>query len=395
MNANYQEYLKLAKQVELPASFIDLDLINQNLRALLKRSGDKHIRIASKSIRSIEVLKHIFSFSKQFKGIMAFTLKEAVFLIEQGFDDILLGYPDLQEGPLNQVLDHIKKGKKIVLMVDLPEHLQIVERLAKAKNVKATVCLDVDMSIDFKALWFGVYRSSVRNQKGVKDFLAALQNCAHIDLVGLMGYEAQIAGVMDDEKGNFAKNVVVRLLKKIAIPKVAKRRKQAVELIEQHLGKKLTLINAGGTGSLESSIQEPWVSEVTVGSGIYNSHLFDGYQNFKHQPAAFYALQVVRNPDQNTYVAHGGGYIASGSVEQAKAPLPYLPKDMKLFANEGAGEVQTPFKYNDQLKLGQPVFFRHAKAGELFERFNYMHVISQGKIISKFSTYRGNGCAFL
>jgi len=391
----YEYYTKSVRGVELPASFIDIDILNDNLYDLVKRAKTKTIRVASKSIRSVEVLNHIFKFSSCFKGIMAFTLKEALFLAEKGFDDILLGYPDMQPELLLKVLGKIKEGKNITLMVDLSAHIQQLDKLAHKLGVKVPVCIDLDMSIALPGLWFGVYRSSLRTQKDIQAFAQELKQLNHIEVVGLMGYEAQIAGVVDNEKGNVLKNHAVRLLKKISIPKIAARRKAAVQTLEKVLGKKLSLVNAGGTGSLESSIKEDWVTEVTVGSGVYASHLFDNYMAFRHRPAAFYGIQVVRNPSENIYVAHGGGYIASGSVEALKAPKPYLPENMQLFANEGAGEVQTPFRYKESLPIGSPVFFRHAKAGELFERFNEIHIISKGALVQKMKTYRGEGQSFL
>jgi D-serine deaminase-like pyridoxal phosphate-dependent protein len=223
-----------------------------------------------------------------------------------------------------------------------------------------------------------------------------MRNYEHISLEGLMGYEAQIAGVVDQAQNQWLMNQVIRLLKNISIPKIASRRKAAVDLITE-MGFDLKFVNGGGTGSLESTRNEMTVTEVTVGSGFYNSHLFDNYQKFRHQPAAGFACAINRNPANDIYTCSGGGYVASGAAEPLKLPIPYLPEGASLMKNEGAGEVQTPVRYQgpQQLEIGDPIFFRHSKAGELCERFNELHLIRDGKIEQIVPTYRGEGLCFL
>lgn len=398
MQQSYHYYSDLLKNERLPAAILDLDLLNQNLKEIIDRSANRKIRIASKSIRNVEVLKHVLKFSSQFQGVMCFTLEELIFLAEKGFDDLLLAYPDLQHKQLEKIAELIKQGKNITLMADKVAHLKALEDVAYKHSVTIPICVDMDMSSTILGIYFGVYRSSLKTINDIGKFIdVLLTSYKHLKLIGFMGYEAQIAGVGDNEKNQSIKNAVISYLKKKSIKELSKKREEAVKLIEKKLGYKLSFVNGGGTGSIESTIQESCVTEITVGSGIYASHLFDNYQTFKHHPAAFFALQVTRNPLQNIYTAHGGGYIASGTTNESKAPQPYLPEGMKLFKNEGAGEVQTPFTYSgtEKMELGAPVFFRHAKAGELCERFNELIVISNGKIVDRYKTYRGEEKCFL
>lgn len=163
-----------------------------------------------------------------------------------------------------------------------------------------------------------------------------------------------------------------------------------VEMLENQ-GHLLSFVNGGGTGSVETTIKEDVVTEVTVGSGFFSPRLFDYYSQFRHEPAAGFALEVVRIPEQNVYTCFGGGYIASGSIGVDKQPEPYLPKGCTLFPNEGAGEVQTPVHYKGTLSLDDPVFFRHAKAGELCEHFNEVYLIKGSAVTGTAKTYRGHG----
>jgi D-serine deaminase-like pyridoxal phosphate-dependent protein len=46
------------------------------------------------------------------------------------------------------------------------------------------------------------------------------------------------------------------------------------------------------------------------------------------------------------------------------------------------------------LQPGDRVYLRHAKAGELCERFNELHLIDGSSVIGTVPTYRGEGKAF-
>jgi D-serine deaminase-like pyridoxal phosphate-dependent protein len=172
----------------------------------------------------------------------------------------------------------------------------------------------------------------------------------------------------------------------------------AVVAALKNAGVELKVVNGGGSGSLLSTLADLSVTEVTVGSGFYAPGLFHHFSDVHFQPAAFFALQVVRTPALNMIACQGGGYIASGPTEARKAPLPVMPVGLKYLPLEGAGEVSTPLILPDDcpnLLIGDPIFFQHAKAGELCERFNRLHLLKDGKIIDTVPTYRGEGMNFL
>ncbi len=392
----YQYYCEVFKGQTMPYAFVDVDLLNENIKQLKKRAAHKLVRIASKSLRCTAVMKHILDAGTPYQGIMAFTAPEASFLYEQGFNDLLVAYPTWHPDQVGEVCDNLQKGAIIYLMIDSVAHIKHLNKIAAALQTVIPVCMDIDMSSDFPGIHFGVYRSGITGKKKAKKVLDAIEAAPFIRLAGVMGYEAQIAGLGDNVAGKRMMNKVIRQLKKRSVKEIAKRRYKLVNLIAER-GIKLDFVNGGGTGSLETTTKERAVTEVTVGSGFYASGLFDNYSNFKHLPAAAYAIEIVRKPKANIYTCLGGGYNASGTPGNDKAPVPYLPKGIKLTANEGAGEVQTPIVYKgkEKLNLGSPVFLRHSKAGELCERFNHLFLVSDGKIIDKVPTYRGQGKCFL
>ena len=387
MNNLYSNYVQALKTVPAPALFLDLEAIHKNSEWVTKNAGSKKIRIATKSVRSVEILKMIHASSPVFQGFMTFTLEESLWLRSQGLKDILMGYPTTDRTSLEKLAE---APGEIVLMVDRIEHLDLLEEIAKTKSSSFDVCIDMDLSMDLPGVRFGVYRSNLQTASALEDFLAHLKKCPHIKLIGAMGYEAQIAGVMDE------KAPLIKILKKLSLKQLKNRRNLLVNMMIQ-AGHKLRIINGGGTGSLKHTVTEAVVNEVTVGSAFYGSVLFDHYEDFKLTPALFFSSPIVRQPAKDIFTILGGGFIASGSTGDMKQPKAYLPTGLSLIKNEGAGEVQTPLKYSGDrdLKIGDIIILRHAKAGEVCERFNEIYLIEKDKLLKSVKTYRGEGKAFL
>jgi D-serine deaminase-like pyridoxal phosphate-dependent protein len=383
------------EKVSLPALLLDLDALERNIKSIASQANGKTIRIASKSIRSANVLHFLLQSSSIFQGIMCFTAKEAIFLSERGFDNLLLGYPSTDKISLPKIAALNKQGKKIICMVDSTEHLQLLDQLAKEVEGLFYICIDIDMSTKYGPLHFGVRRSPLNTKEQVLEFARKSAKMENIQLVGVMGYEAQIAGVGDDMPKQFWKNTLVSVLKKRSIKTIQSRRKEIVNALKQE-GFTLELVNGGGTGSLEQTTQEDVITEVTVGSGFYSPLLFDYYQAFQYEPSLFFALPIVRKPTENIYTCLGGGYVASGPPGKDKLPEPVYPEGGKLLSLEAAGEVQTPvYLENKNLQVGDPIIFRAAKAGEICERFDEIICVSKGKIVDRWKTYRGEGGCFL
>lgn len=394
---DYNYYRRIFRDRPLPLAFVDLDLLDQNIRHILHRAGHKKIRVASKSIRCVSLIRRILQADCRLQGVMCYSAAEAVHLSRQGLNDLLIAYPVCDQRQLKSIGEELRQGKKIALMVDCESHLEILESSGRTLGVKIPVCVDIDMSCRRLAFNFGVWRSAINTPQAALDLCRRIASCSHLSLVGIMGYEAQIAGVPDASPAHgLATRLAIRLLKRISRSRVAKRRGDVYRLLTT-AGYSPALVNGGGTGSIESTRAEPWITEITVGSGFFASALFDYYRHFRHLPAAGYAIAITRRPQRHIFTCHGGGYIASGAVGRDKLPVPYLPVGAKLTKNEGAGEVQTPIIYRgeQELNLGDPIFMRHSKAGELCEHFNSLLLVAEGEIVDEVPTYRGEGCCFL
>lgn len=393
---NYDYYKNALHTVPKPCAFLNHEAFTQNINDIAASSNQKQIRIATKSVRSVSALKEIEASSPVYQGFMCFTAEEALYLQEHGFDDLLIAYPVWDSVPLQKICKLVQKNYKIIVMVDSLEHIKKLEHIAEEANSHFLVCIDVDLSSNIFGIHFGVHRSPIKTTEQALAIVKRISDSAYLQLDGMMGYEAQIAGVTDNDPTRKAKNVAIRYLKKRSSGELIKKRKRIMDQIKE-LGISLRFINGGGTGSLHQTSLEDHVTEVTVGSGFFNSHLFDNYQAFKRQPAAGFAIEITRIPKKHIYTCFGGGYIASGPADKDKLPQVFLPKGARLISNEGAGEVQTPIFYNGEVSLGHgdPVIMRHSKSGELCERFQCLYIIKNGEIIGNYSTYRGDQQCFL
>lgn len=390
----YERYERVFAHVPRPFAFLDMDHLDANIAYVQRYLRDKKIRIATKSVRSLGVLKYIANQFPSFTGWMTFSVSETVFLLKNGFDDCLLGYPTVETEEILQLLPYMRVGKKVIFMVDSLETWERLQQIGKQHEIVFSICLDINVSTNFPFLYFGTKRSPLTEKIALSDLLKKGLTLKNTRVVGVMGYEAQIAGVGDRPHEKW-KRGIMPTLKKASTKEVSKWRKAAVEMTEQMAGK-LEFVNGGGSGSLLWTAEQEEVTEITVGSAFYFPALFDQHHSLPLKPAAGFGLRVTRQPEQRIIVCHGGGYTASGALSTDKLPQVYLPKGLHYLTNEGPGEVQTPLKATDQIPaIGDTVYFRHAKAGELCERFQLLHTCRGDQLEGQFRTYRGEGECFL
>jgi D-serine deaminase-like pyridoxal phosphate-dependent protein len=367
-----------------------------NAASLLARADGKPIRVASKSVRCRELLHRILARDAGFSGLMTFTLAETLWLRGQGFGDLLLAYPTPDRASLAE-LARIEDEDRPLLMVDSPEQLDWIASAAPSPAAPLRLCVEFDTGYRLPGglATIGPKRSPIRTPAQAAALAREIDRRPGVELAGLMGYEGHIAGVGDRPLGKPLQGPAIRAMQRASAAEVAERRAAIVAAVREVVP--VALVNGGGTGSLHTTAAEDAVTEVTAGSGFYASTLFDRYSAFDQRPAAMFALPVVRRPRADTVTLLGGGYVASGAPGRDRLPQPYLPAGLTLDGLEGAGEVQTPVKGPAArgLKVGDNVYLRHAKAGELCERFDSLHLISGGEIVDEVATYRGEGHAFL
>ncbi|WP_336085841.1 alanine racemase [Nocardia sp. SSK8] len=376
-------------ELDPPLAALDLAALDANADDLVRRANGVAIRVASKSVRCRAVLERVLGTGLTarggFAGIMAYSLREALWLARLGARDILLGYPVLDRAALAELATDPELLRAITLMIDDVDQLELTRAALGTDLVHPRVCLDVDAALRIGPLHLGTRRSPLRGPEQAAA-LASEARRRGFDVVGVMTYEAQIAGLPDS-------NPAVRVVKRLSALEIGRRRTRVLDAVRSVTGP-LELVNSGGTGSIEVSITDPEVTEVTAGSGLYVPTLFDHYRSFTPRPALFFATPVLRKPTPTIATVFAGGYIASGPAGPSRVPLPVWPTGLKLLGAEGAGEVQTPLAGAAEVAIGDRVWFRHAKAGELCERFAEIHLVDESGTRTTVPTYRGEGQCF-
>jgi len=395
----HEDYEQVFAEVEAPFAFVDLDAMAANAAAMLERAQGKPIRVASKSLRCRALQERVLRSDPRFAGQLTFTLPETLWLAEQGFENLLLAYPTADSGALGELAlrSAANPGSAPIVTVDCAEHLDAIESVLGTGAAPVRVCIDID------AGWWalggrvkvGPKRSPLHTVEQAVALAREIEHRPQIELAALMAYEGQIAGVGDRPPGRRLRGAAIRFMQRRSAAELAERRGAIVAAIRELT--ELPIVNGGGTGSLELTGAEDAVTEVAAGSGFYAPALFDHYSRFSLTPAAGFALPIVRKPTPAVATALGGGYLASGGGDAARLPTPWLPAGLRLDPEEGAGEVQTPLlgAAAARLSIGDRVYLRHAKAGELCERFDLLHLVEGGAIVDVVPTYRGEGMAFL
>ena len=393
------------KGLDPPLAVVDLAAFDDNADDLVRRAAGRPIRVASKSVRCRTLLDRVLA-RPGFAGLLCYSLREALWLCAHGTsDDLVVGYPTADRGALAELAADPVARDRITLMADSAEQLDLVDEAVGTGHPELRICLDLDASwrpLSWSAVsgavHIGVRRSPLYAPEQAVSLARTVLARPGFRLAGAMSYEAQIAGLGDAPPGRPLRAAALRLIQRLSVTELRERRGETIRLLQALAP--LEFVNGGGTGSLETTAADPSVTEVTAGSGLMGPTLFDAYRRFSPRPALLYALPVVRRPAAQVATLFSGGYIASGPPGRDRQPSPYLPAGLKLIGTEGAGEVQTPVRgaAAATLRVGDRVWLRHAKAGELAERFNDYHLIESASLdgapARPVPTYRGEGQCF-
>jgi D-serine deaminase-like pyridoxal phosphate-dependent protein len=395
--ADRARYDRATAHLDAPVAIVDLDAFDANADDLVRRAGGKPVRVASKSVRCRTLLERVLA-RDGFAGLMSFTLAESLWLARSGFDDVLLAYPSADRAAFGELANDPKLASAVTVMIDDPAQLKLIDDSRDGGSEVVRVCLELDTSLQMLGgrIRIGALRSPLRSPAQLADIARTVSERPGFKVVGIMAYEGHIAGVGDSVAGRPFRSRAIRLMQATAKRELAERRAEVVRAVRAVVPD-LEFVNGGGTGSVQYTAAEDSVTEIAAGSGLYVPRLFDNYTSFTGRPAALFAQPVVRRPGVGVVTVLGGGYPASGAPGPDRLPVPYLPEGLRYDPQEGPGEVQTPLLGSpaDDLLIGDKVWFRHAKAGELCERFDALHLVEGDRVTATVPTYRGEGMTFL
>lgn len=378
-----------------PVVAIGVEALSHNAHDMLRRAGGLPIRVATKSLRVRGVIDAVLALPG-YRGALAYTLAEAIWLSET-VDDVLVAYPTADRAAIAALAGDERAAGRVAVMIDDEEQLDLIDAVGEpGKRRPIRVCLDFDASWSTRALGhIGVLRSPLRTPEALRALAERVLRRPGFELVGIMSYEAQIAGVGDRPVGRAAEGLMLRAVQRASGAELAERRARAIASVREIA--ELDFVNGGGTGSIERTVAESAITEVGAGSGLFGPHLFDNYGSFRPAPAVAFALDVVRRPNADTATLLGGGWIASGPAGADRLPQPVWPQGLRYAPREGAGEVQTPVigAAARDLRIGDRVWLRHTKSGEPMEHTAEIVPVLGGAAGDPMPSYRGEGKCFL
>jgi D-serine deaminase-like pyridoxal phosphate-dependent protein len=391
-------------ELDTPFGAISVEALAANAFDLLDRAAGMPIRVASKSVRVRGVLDAVLALPG-YRGILAYTLPEALWLAEGDarYDDIVVGYPSVDRAAIARLAGDAQLASRVTLMIDDLAQLDLIDAVVAPNRRAAPIRLALELDSSYESVLLGhvgVRRSPVHTAEAARTIAAAIVARPGFRLVGMMGYEAQIAGLTNKGTGRAtARAAVIRRMQRASAAELADRRGAAVAAVRELA--ELEFVNGGGTGSLETTRVDASVTELAAGSGLFGPHLFDGYVQFTPAPAAAFSLSVVRRPTPQIATLLGGGWIASGPTGPDRQPQLVWPEGLSTLPREASGEVQTPVTgaAAERLSVGDRVWLRHTKAGELSEHVNAFALVTDvgngAELVGELPTYRGEGKAFL
>lgn len=396
--SDHDLYERVTAHLDPPFGVVDLGAFDANARDLLSRANGVPIRVVTKSLRCRHLIERVLR-RPGYRGIMCYSLAEALWLHGAGTsDDVLVAYPTVDRASLRALAADGEARRHITITVDSTAQLNFIDETLGDGHPDIRVSLELDVS--WRPLPYGpvvqvgTWRSPLREPAQAALFAETVLKRPGFILAGVMGYEGQIAGLGDSPPGHPVRAAVLRAVQARSARELAERRAETVRRIRELTD--LEFVNGGGTGSLESTAADTSVTELAAGSGLVGPTLFDAYRRFRPRPALLYALPVVRRPAPRIATVFSGGYVASGTGTPDRLPRPFRPAGLRLTRTEGAGEVQTPVlgEAADSLRIGDRVWLRHAKGGELAERLTEYHLIGGDAEPASVPTYRGEGRCF-
>src|SRR5437867_3968584 len=115
---SYAEWRALLAAERLPCAVVDLDAFDRNLAAIAAIAGGRPVRLATKSLRVVDLVARALKPGGPFRGLLCYSPEEAAFLNASGFDDLLVAYPTLRASDLAHLRALHERGVTVRLVVD-------------------------------------------------------------------------------------------------------------------------------------------------------------------------------------------------------------------------------------------------------------------------------------
>src|ERR1700723_105454 len=215
-----------------PFAVVHLAAFDANARDLVRRANGVPIRVVSKSLRCRHLIERALA-RPGYRGVMSYSLAEALWLHATGTtDDLLVAYPTADRASLRALAADDAARQHITVTIDSAAHLDFIDATLGAGHPVIRVCLDLDMS--WRPLPYGpvvqvgTWRSPLRTPAQAALFAETILGRPGFSLVGVLGYEGQIAGLGDAPPGRPVRAALVQAMQARSSAELNERRAAAV-----------------------------------------------------------------------------------------------------------------------------------------------------------------------
>ena len=368
-----------------PLVAVDLDAFDANADDLVRRAGGLPVRVASKSVRCRTLLDRVLA-RPGFAGVMAYAVPEAVWLVGAGVRDVFVAYPSVDEAALRAVATDDLLRAEVTVTVDSVEHVRWLRDTLGADVAGLGVALDCDASLRVGRVHLGVRRSPTRTPEQALAVVRAALGVG-LDVRGVMFYDAQVAGLPD------------------AGPHIrALKRRSVRELRERAPGGRRggarrdrpALRQRGRHGQPAPVRRRPGGHRAGRRLGPVRP---DPLRRLRRpRPAPGDGLRPAGRAPTGPGLRHGvrrrlrrerGAGVVAGAARRCAAGCRWCAPRRPARCRPRC-TAPTP----TALRIGDRVWMRGAKAGELLERFDVVHLVAGGELVATVPSYRGEGRNF-
>ena len=380
---DYAYYCRALAGEALPLSYLDLDLLERNIRSILKRSGGKKLRIDARLLQCPELLQRVMRSHVRFHGIRCSTVNEALHLSKwSDLDDLLIAYPTLQIAALQRVAHAVADGHSLTLTVDSAQQLDTASRAATEAGVTLPLCVEVGLTVAPLGFQRARRRSAIGSIEALLQLVERIEDSAGLDFRGVLLQDTRrnpfTEWLRQGDSANDAQRPAQRYTERLRA-----RRHAMVDALNK-AGHADILVNGGGVGGMAFNASHLAVTEITVGRALLGLDPEDK-ADF---PAAGYAAELIRQPDHQRYACFVGGHTATHLADPRFLPQPYLPRGAELDELHGTADAQLPIRYHGHLNLGDLILLHPLSSNELWERFAHLVLVQHGRIVGRAETYR-------
>ncbi|HTQ90427.1 MAG TPA: alanine racemase, partial [Streptosporangiaceae bacterium] len=139
-------YDRATADLDPPLALVDLGAFDRNAADMTRRAAGHPVRVASKSLRCRFLVERALAMPG-YRGVMGYSLREALWLHAAGTsDDLLVAYPTVDRGALRALAADEQARQHVTIMTDSEAHLDVVDRTLGAGHPEIRVCLELDVS---------------------------------------------------------------------------------------------------------------------------------------------------------------------------------------------------------------------------------------------------------